>query len=56
MIRIKYNNEIYEVYSDTIYRDEVVACSDYAASIEEHVSNICSILHAAGVPYITEDL
>lgn len=56
MIIIKHNNEVYEVYRETIYRTETLACSDYAAGIPEHVENIMEILTASGVEYRLEEL
>lgn len=56
MIRIRYNKEFYEITDESRRNSAELACSDYSASIADHVQNIIEVLAACNVEYVLEEL
>lgn len=56
MIRIRYNNEVYEVTHVTSRGITELACVDYTEGIEDHVQSIIEVMAACNVEYVLEKL
>ena len=56
MIKIKYNNECYEITHENSRGVAELACADYTASIEDHVQSIIEVLAACNVEYVLEKI
>lgn len=56
MIKIKHNNEVYEITYVGRYGEAEVACVDYTAGICEHVQSIIEVLAACNADYELEEL
>lgn len=56
MIKIKYNNEGYEITYSRPFSTVDLAFADYNSSIGEHVDNIYEILTTLGIEVILEDM